>query len=138
MREKLKAPKQTMAMLMLLAEDKGSRIKEEKEKREVREAVLTGILADVAEAFEVPLSTVVAGDQQEMTVFVRSIYYFVARIKTDYGMIPIVRIAGRKDHTGLIHHLKKIRGYIKTQNHEFISLWNHYLTVSQLFTEKDF
>lgn len=112
--------------------------KEAEELSFIREAILTGLLIDVADAFDVPLKLIQSGDQQGLTVLVRAIFFFVARSKTDYGLTYMAKIAGRKDHTTCIFHLRKVNAYFFNKDNEFITLWNHYLANSKLFTIKDF
>lgn len=125
-------------MLLSIEEDKIKKRKEAEETPIMRTAILTGLLIDVADAFEVPLKLIQSGDQQDLTVLVRAIFYYVARSKTDYGLTFLAKIAGRKDHTTCIFHLRKVNAYFFYKDDEFLALWNHYLTNSKLFTSKDF
>lgn len=104
----------------------------------IRDGILTSLLIDVAEAFNVKLETVQSGQKKEMTVLVRSIFYYVAKCKTEYGKKRMALVAGRKDHAACIKHLRMVDYCFKHKDHEFLTLWNHYLTNSKLFTYKDF
>lgn len=105
---------------------------------EMRESILMTLLVDVADVFGVPLKTTLSSDRQPLSVLVRAIYYLVARIKTDYGLIPIANVAGRRDHASVIFQLRKIQGHLNDNDVEFLTLWSHYLTHSKLFTPEDF
>lgn len=125
-------------MLLSIEEQKIQKKKEAEEMPYIREGVLMGLLIDVADVFNVPLKLIKAGDQQYLTVLVRAIFYYVARMKTEYGLMPMANTAGRKDHAGVIRHVKIINSYFKYKDPEFLSLWNFYLINSKLFTDKDF
>lgn len=134
----MRLPKPSMNMLLSIAEQKLQKKKEAEELPCIRESILTNLLVDVADAFNVPLKIVKAGDQQQLTVLVRAIFYYIARYKTDYGLKSLAKTAGRKDHAGCIAQLKKVQAFMHYKEPEFISLWNHYLNNSKLFTSKDF
>jgi chromosomal replication initiation ATPase DnaA len=121
-----------------MAEEKKQRQKEAEEMPFIRKGILTGLLIDIADVFNVPLETIQSGDQQELTVFIRSVFYYVARLKTEYGLQSLAETAGRINHAGCIHHIRKVKSFFKVQNPVFMSLWRHYLTNSKLFTSKDF
>jgi chromosomal replication initiation ATPase DnaA len=114
------------------------RKKEAEEMPIIRESILTNLLIDVADAFKVPLKLVQKGDQQQLTVLVRVIFYYVARSKTEYSLKSMALVAGRKDHSICIGHLQKVYSYFYDKDQEFLTLWNHYLSTSKLFTSKDF
>ena len=105
---------------------------------ELRERILMSLLADVSDVFEVPLKTTLSSDRQPLAVLVRGIFYLVARVKTDYGLVPIANTVGGRNHASAIFQLRKIQGYLNRNNVEFLTLWSHYLTKSKLFTPKDF
>lgn len=105
---------------------------------EMRESILMNLLVDVTDVFDVPLKTTLSPDRQHLAVLVRSIYYLVSRIKTDYGLVPIGDVVGGRDHTGVIFHLNKVQGYLNDSDAEFLVLWNYYLNNSKLFTPNDF
>jgi chromosomal replication initiation ATPase DnaA len=134
----MRPPKLSLNMALCIAEEKKRKQKAAKELPFIREGVLTGLLIDAADVFGVPLETIQKGDQQELTVFVRSIFYYVARTNTEYGLLAIAKIAGRKDHASVIHQLDKVNAFFKEKNAEFLTLWQYYLTRSKLFTSKDF
>jgi chromosomal replication initiation ATPase DnaA len=127
-----------MHMLLSIEEQKIKRKREAEELPYTREAILTSLLIDVADAFNVPLKIIKAGDQQQLTVLVRTLFYYVARMKTDYGLKSLAWTAGRKDHSGCIQQLKKVQAFFYHKDNEFLALWDHYLTNSNLFTSKDF
>lgn len=134
----LKLPKKTMEVALSLEDERIHRKKLMEEKAEIRQGILTSLLIDVADVFNVQLKTVQSGNQQDLTVLVRVIFYYVARIKTEYGFWPIATVAGRKDHAGVIKHLQTVDAYFKHKDQQFLTLWSHYLTNSKLFTHKDF
>ena len=119
-------------------EEKIRKRKEAEEKPYIREGVLTSLLIDVTSAFNVPLSTIQSGDRQELTVLCRTIFYQIARIKTDYGLLHLAKTAGRRNHTSVFHRLRIANGLLKDKDAELLTLWNHYLSNSKLFTKKDF
>jgi len=134
----MKRIKKSMNMILCMAQAKEQNRKEAAELPYMREGILTGLLIDVAEVFDVPLKLIQSGDRQELTVIVRSIFYHVARCKTEFGLKQFVKTAGKKEHTSAINLLRNVEGYFKDNNSEFITLWNHYLAHSKLFTPKDF
>jgi chromosomal replication initiation ATPase DnaA len=131
-------PKLSASTVLLMAEEKQRKRREAEELPFIRESILTGLLVDVVDVFNVPLPVMQSGDQQELTVLCRSIFYHVARMKTDYGLFPMAKVAGRKDHASVINLLNKVNAFFKESNSEFLTLWSHYLTNSKLFTSKDF
>lgn len=134
----MRLPKPSMHMLLSIEEQKIKKRKEVEELPLIRESILANLLIDVADAFKVPLKIIKAGDQQQLTVLVRALFYYVARIKTDYGLKHMAKVAGRKNHTGCISRLKKIQAYFDHKDSEFLAIWDHYLAHSKLFTHKDF
>lgn len=104
----------------------------------VRESILTSLLVDVAEVFNVQLRTIQSGNKEPTTVLVRTIFYYVARTKTEYSTAPMAKVAGRKDHSCCVRHLQMVEDCFKDEDQEFLSLWNQYLSNSKLFTENDF
>jgi len=134
----MKLPKPSMHMLLSIEEQKAVKRKASEDQINVRESILTCLLIDVADVFDVRLETVQSGNQQDLTVLVRVIFYYVAREKTDYGLWPLAVTAGRKDHAGVIRHLQLVNAYFKHKDPQFLTLWDHYLTNSRLFTHKDF
>jgi chromosomal replication initiation ATPase DnaA len=134
----MRTPKLSINMALCMAEEKRRKQKEAEELPFIREGVLTELLLDIADVFEVPLKTIQSGDRQDLTVLVRSFFYFIARAKTDYSLLALAKIAGRKDHASVINRLQKVDAFFKGKNAEFLALWDHYLTNSKLFTKKDF
>lgn len=134
----MRAPKLSASMILLMAHEKERKKIEAKEMPFIREGVLTGLLIDVVDVFNVPLKAMQLGDQQELTVFCRTIFYYVARTKTAYGLIHLAKTAGRIDHVGVLSRLRIVNAFFQEKNSEFLALWDHYLTHSKLFTKKDF
>jgi len=128
----------TVEMILYLAEEKAMGHKYAKEADIMREGVLMGLLIDIADVFNVPVATIQSGDRQDLTVFVRSVFYHVARAKTHYGVIILAKTAGRDNHTSCVHHARKVSRYFREREPEFLALWNYYLSNSKLFTKKDF
>lgn len=120
------------------AEDRRLKEIEAEEKAYIREGVLTGLLIDVADAFHVKLETVQSGQKKQLTVAVRTIFYYVARIQTEYPLYQLAIISGRKEHSVCLKHLAMVYDCFKRSDDEFLSYWNHYLANSKLFTSKDF
>lgn len=131
-------PKSSMNMILCLSDHKLERKRQAKEELLKREAILNGLLIDVADAFQLDFKIVKAGFSQELVVLVRRIFYYIARQLTDFPYKAMANVAGKKDHASCIYHIKKVRAYFKDKNPDFIPLWNHYLKVSKLFTKKDF
>jgi chromosomal replication initiation ATPase DnaA len=134
----MRLPKRSLNINLSMAEERRQKKIEAEESITIREAILTGLLIDVADVFNVKLETVQSGNQQELTVLVRSIFYYVARTKTAYGAWPMATTAGRKDHAGVLRHVEIVKAYFKHKDPQFLTLWDYYLTNSNLFTDKDF
>jgi chromosomal replication initiation ATPase DnaA len=128
----------SVEMVLYLMDQKELRQKYADDVEIMCEGLLKGLLIDIGNVFNVPLETIQSGDYSRLTVLVRSIYYHIARAKTHYGIVLISKMAGRKDHSDCVHHTRKVIGYLKVGDPEFLSAWNHYLTSSKLFTKKDF
>lgn len=133
-----KRPMISMEMVLYLAEEKELKKKYAEAMADMRDGVLTSLLLDIADVFKVRLETIQSGDKQDLTVFVRSIFYHIARAKTHYGVIQMAKVAGRLNHTACVHHAKKVKRYFKDGDLEFLAMWHYYLTHSKLFTLKDF
>lgn len=136
--DNVRLPMISMEMMLYLADEKEQRQKYAKEIAVMREGVLTGLLIDIADVFNVPIETIQSGDKQELTVLVRSFFYHVARTKTHYGVVVLAKTAGRNNHAACVHHARKVKRYFKDRNTEFLTLWDHYLKHSKLFTKNDF
>lgn len=125
-------------MMIYLADEKELRQKYAAEINELRNSLLMGLLFDIADVFKVPMRTIQSGDQQEMTVFVRAVFFYIGRAKTHYTLKVLAQTVGKGNHFICMHHLRKIEGYIKHNDTDFLTLWNYYITNSKLFTLKDF
>jgi hypothetical protein len=128
----------SVEMVLYLAEEKDMRKRYDKESAAMREGILMGLLIDIADVFNVPIKTIQSGDRQDLTVFVRSVFYHVARAKTHYKINSLIRITGRNHHAACVHHARKVKRYFRDREPEFLALWDHYLLNSKLFTKKDF
>lgn len=131
-------PKSSIGDILVHVDKKLERKRQAEEEGIKREAILNGLLIDVADAFQLDFEIVKAGVSQELVVLVRRIFYFIARQQTEYSYKSMVNVAGKKDHASCIYHIKKVRKYFKDKDPDFIALWNHYLKGSKLFTKKDF
>jgi len=134
----MKLPKPSANMLLCIADQKVHRKRMAEEMAMAREHILINILIDVADAFNVPLALIQKGDQQQLTVLVRALYYYIVRAKTEYGLKYMAKVAGRKDHTSCLPQLRKVQTFFTQKDEEFLSIWDHYLSKSKLFTSKDF
>lgn len=96
------------------------------------------IIADVARVFKVDMDLIKGGDTQHLCALVRKIFYYVSKAKGKYSYEAMAKVAGRKNHSHCIYHVRRVKGFLKVKDPDFIVLWEHYLKNSNLYTKKDF
>lgn len=131
-------PKCGIDVHVYLANEKEKSRKDALEAQLKMKSYLEGLLVDIASAFKVEVSDILKGDRHGGPVTVRRIFYYIAKIKGGYGYKAMARAAGRTDHAACIYHIRKVKGYLKVQDPDFLTLWNHYLENSKIYTKKDF
>lgn len=99
---------------------------------------LDDLLEDVAGVFEVDMEVIKSGDRQELTVLVRQIFYYVARVKKNCQYKLMADKAGRTEHTSSIHLFKKTKAQFEVSDSDFLEMWKHYLDNSKLYNQNDF
>lgn len=131
-------PKCSMDVHAYLAMVRAENKRKVEAERAKKAADLSRLLSDIAKAFKVDVDHVKGGDQQQLIVTVRKIFYFIGRTKMDATYNAMTQIVGRQSHRGSIYHIRKVREWLKDNDKEFVTLWNHYLENSKLYTQKDF
>lgn len=103
-----------------------------------QKSALPAVLKDICQVFNVDIVKVIEGDQHEGPELCRDFFSFICRRKTKSSFLTIAKQMGCINHSSAFYHHKKVKGFLKIKDPDFMPYWNYYLENSKLFTKKDF
>lgn len=123
-------------------EQKELREKQEQERqdelRSKRILSLDNIFADICTVFEVAVEKCKTRTRFTEYIICRKIFCYVAKKKTGFSYKQIAEFIGGRDHTTAIHHTRKVEGFLKVKDPDFLADWKRFLENSSLFNQNDF